>query len=169
MLNGSITIRQASQADIPQLKEIFAFAHTFMANTGNPTQWAANYPSDELLRSDIASGDSYVIMSNGDIAATFVLREGPDPTYDRIYDGKWLNDEPYAAIHRIASNGKVRGMMHTAMQFAKQRYRNIRIDTHCDNAVMQRAILKEGFKYCGIIHCWNGSERLAYQYAEHQK
>lgn len=167
MQTNNTTIRQATTADIPQLKEIFALAHTFMADTGNPTQWAANYPSDELLKGDIASGDCYVILSDGDIAATFVLREGPDPTYTSIYNGAWLNNEPYAVIHRIASNGKTRGMMHTAMQFARQRYRNIRIDTHRDNTIMQKAILKEGFIYCGIIHCWNGSERLAYQYAEH--
>lgn len=166
MQTGNTTIRQAATADIPQLKEIFALAHTFMANTGNPTQWAANYPSDELLRSDIASGDSYVILSDGDIAATFVLREGLDSTYASIYDGAWLNGKPYAVIHRIASNGKAKGMMHTAMQFAKQRYRDIRIDTHRDNAIMQKAILREGFKYCSIIHCWDGSDRLAYQYTE---
>lgn len=164
MQTGNTTIRQATMADIPQLKEIFAIAHTFMASTGNPTQWAANYPSDELLKSDIASGDCYVILCNDNIAATFVLREGSDPTYTSIYDGAWLNDEPYAVVHRIASNGKEKGMMHTAMRFAKQRYRNIRIDTHRDNTVMQKAILREGFKYCGIIHCWNGSERQAYQY-----
>lgn len=166
MQTGNPTIRQATVADIPQLKEIFALAHTFMAKTGNPTQWAANYPNDALLRSDIASGDCYVIISDGGIAATFVLHEGADPTYTTIYNGAWLNDEPYAVIHRIASNGKTRGMMHTAMLFAKLHYRNIRIDTHRDNTIMQKAILREGFKYCGIIHCWNGSERLAYQYAE---
>lgn len=166
MQTENTTIRQATTADIPQLKEIFTVAHTFMVKTGNPTQWAANYPSDELLKGDIASGDCYVILSDGDIAATFVLREGPDPTYASIYNGAWLNNEPYAVIHRIASNGKAKGMMHIAMQFAKQRCRNIRIDTHRDNTVMQKAILKEGFRYCGIIHCWNGSYRLAYQYTD---
>lgn len=37
--------------------------------------------------------------------------------------------------------------------------------TH-SNHVMQRAILKEGFRYCGIIYCWSGEERLAYQYTK---
>lgn len=164
---GNFTIRQASQTDMPQLKKIFALARSFMAHTGNPAQWTANYPSDELLKSDIASGDCYVIQSDGNIVATFVLRMGPDPTYSTIYDGEWLNEAPYSVIHRIASNGKVRGIMHTAMQFAKQCCHNIRIDTHRDNTIMQNAIQKEGFKYCGIIHCWNESERWAYQYTEY--
>lgn len=50
------------------------------------------------------------------------------------------------------------------MQFALLDYNNIRIDTHRDNHVMRNAIAKEGFAYCGIIHCWNGDERVAYQF-----
>lgn len=47
--------------------------------------------------------------------------------------------------------------------FALAQYDSIRIDTHKDNVVMRNALLREGYLYCGIIHCWNGSERLAYQ------
>ena len=50
------------------------------------------------------------------------------------------------------------------MKFALERFTSIRIDTHRDNRVMRAAILREGFRYCGIIRCWNGTERLAYQY-----
>ena len=98
------------------------------------------------------------------VIATFVLRGGVDPTYDVIYEGRWLNDAPYATIHRIASDGTRKGILHLAMQFALLDYRNIRIDTHRDNQVMRNAIAKEGFVYCGIIHCWNGDERVAYQF-----
>ena len=47
--------------------------------------------------------------------------------------------------------------------FALAQYGSIRIDTHKDNSVMRNALLREGYRYCGIIRCWNGSERLAYQ------
>ena len=47
--------------------------------------------------------------------------------------------------------------------FALAQYDSIRIDTHRDNSVMRNALLREGYRYCGIIRCWNGSERLAYQ------
>lgn len=157
-------IRRSSLDDIPRLNEIFAIARKYMAETGNPNQWAENYPGEELLQKDIESGDSYVIIYDNRIVATFVLRGGIDPTYNVIYDGNWLNEEPYATIHRIASSGEIKGILHLAMQFALQSYRTIRIDTHRDNKVMQHAIGKEGFKYCGIIHCWNGDERLAYQF-----
>ena len=30
---------------------------------------------------------------------------GKDPTYDVIDQGAWLNEEPYATIHRLVSSG----------------------------------------------------------------
>ena len=166
VLRSGLSIRKSAPEDIPEMLEIFAAARRFMAGTGNPDQWSEDYPGEELLKSDIASGDSHVILSEGRIVATFVLRPGNDPTYDIIHDGNWPNDLPYATIHRIASRGERKGMLHAAMQYALERYSAIRIDTHRDNTVMRNAIAKEGFKYCGIIHCWNGTERLAYQFTK---
>ncbi len=166
VLRSGLSIRKSALDDIPEMLEIFAAARRFMAGTGNPNQWTEDYPGEELLKSDIASGDSHVILSEGRIVATFVLRPGNDPTYDTIYDGNWPNDLPYATIHRIASRGERKGMLHAAMQYALERYSAIRIDTHRDNTVMRNAIAKEGFTYCGIIHCWNGTERLAYQFTK---
>lgn len=161
---STIAIRQATLADIPEMLRIFAHARQFMAETGNPSQWTDEYPSTELLMEDISRQDSYVCHENGRIVATFVLRAGNDPTYDTIYEGAWPSEGPYATIHRIASNGLVRGILHAAVAFALKRHSTLRIDTHRNNRVMQNAILKEGFRYCGIIHCWSGDERLAYQY-----
>lgn len=157
-------IRKAKHEDIPQMLNIFAIARRFMVETGNPNQWAATYPSVQQLTDDINSGDSYICIENGNMVATFVLRGGNDPTYDIIYNGEWKNNNPYATIHRIASNGEIKGIFNKAMEYALQHYETIRIDTHSDNKVMQNAINKAGFQYCGIIHCWNGDERLAYQY-----
>lgn len=166
VLRSGLSIRKSAPEDIPEMLEIFAAARRFMAGTGNPNQWTEDYPGEELLKSDIVSGDSHVILSEGRIVATFVLRPGNDPTYDTIYDGNWPDDLPYATIHRIASRGERKGMLHAAMQYALERYSAIRIDTHRDNTVMRNAIAKEGFTYCGIIHCWNGTERLAYQFTK---
>lgn len=157
-------IRLATTDDVPRMQEIFAIARSFMAATGNPHQWAANYPGDAQLEADIESGDSYVCVVDGKIVGTFVLRGGNDPTYDVIYDGAWPHSRPYATIHRIASSGEVHGIFRTAIGYALDRYSTLRIDTHRDNRVMQQAVLQAGFRYCGIIHCWNGAERLAYQY-----
>ena len=165
VLADGVSIRHTQMEDIPQLQALFSHARSFMLETGNPSQWTAAYPSEELLRKDIGSRDSYVVEDEKQtVIATFVLRCGIDPTYDVIYEGRWLNDAPYATIHRIASDGTRKGILHLAMQFAQLDYNNIRIDTHRDNQVMRNAIAKEGFVYCGIIHCWNGDERVAYQF-----
>lgn len=166
MTKDYISIRKASLTDLPLLLKIYATARTFMKQTGNPNQWSENYPSAELITHDINLGDCYVCLVQNEIVATFVLHYGSDETYANICDGDWLNDLPYATIHRIASNGRVRGIMHRVMEFARSRYDQIRIDTHRNNRVMQHAILKEGFRLCGIIRCWNGSERLAYHYSK---
>ncbi len=157
-------IRRTTGADIASMQKIFAFARRFMAATGNPGQWTDGYPSVEQLRDDIARGESYVCIEAGEIVATFVLREGRDPTYDVIYDGAWKNDNPYATIHRIASSGRIKGVFGTVMDFALSKIDTVRIDTHRDNRIMRHIVEKAGFQYCGIIHCWNGDERLAYQY-----
>lgn len=77
-MNKPIDIRQSTLADIPRLQEIFAIARRFMAATGNPNQWADGYPGEELLRSDIASGDSYVVILDGRIVATFYCWSGAE-------------------------------------------------------------------------------------------
>ena len=164
VLADGVSIRHTRVEDIPRLQALFSHARSFMLETGNPSQWTAAYPSEELLRKDIGSRDSYVVEDEKQtVIATFVLRCGIDPTYDVIYEGRWLNDAPYATIHRIASDGTRKGILNLAMQFALLNYNNIRIDTHRDNQVMRNAITKEGFVYCGVIHCWNGDERVAYQ------
>ena len=51
-----MNIRPAQPGDLPALLEIFAHARTFMAQTGNPTQWPATYPGAELMQQQIARG-----------------------------------------------------------------------------------------------------------------
>ena len=156
-------ITKTKVGDIPRLMQIFARARRFMADTGNPGQWSGDYPDEDVLMCDIRQGDSYVCIDGDTIVATFVLRGGNDPTYGVIYEGRWPSGRPYATIHRIASNGERKGIFKAVMEFALQHYSTIRIDTHRDNRVMRHVITGAGFTYCGIIHCWNGDERLAFQ------
>ena len=94
---------------------------------------------------------------------TFAFITGEDPTYKIIREGEWLNDEFYGTIHRIASNGKQRGILKTACDFCFQLVDNIRIDTHKDNLPMLKALKETGFTQCGVINCRDGSPRIAFQ------
>ena len=160
-----LPIRPASlPQDAERILEVFAAAKAIMVADGNTKQWVNGYPSLEVVQTDVEKDGAFVVEDNGRIVAYFAFLPSPEPTYTTIYHGQWLDDaQPYHVIHRIASFPEVHGIFHTIMEFAFARDRNIRIDTHCDNRIMQHNILKHGFTYCGIILLANGDERLAYQ------
>lgn len=157
-------IRKTLPADLSAIAEIYENAKRFMAESGNPTQWnGAGAPGLDSARSDMKSGVGYVLEDDGEILAAFMFSIGEDPTYKKIYEGKWLNDEPYAVIHRIAVKEQGRGLIDYCINECFAMCPNLKIDTHRDNIPMQKALLKRGFVYCGIIYLENGDERLAYQ------
>ena len=157
-------IRHTTYEDIPRLMEIYAYAREFMKQTGNPTQWGDNFPPQVFLENDVVNGNGYAMCDDdGRIYATFAFIVGDDPTYKNIYDGAWLDDEPYGTIHRIASDGTHRGVLKTCVSFCEGIIPNLRIDTHNDNKVMQHQIEKNGFTRCGTIYVEDGSPRIAYQ------
>lgn len=154
-------VRRANTEDLDRIGEIYAIAREFMANTGNPNQWGNHHPPVAQLQEDIAKGDLYVVTDGNGIHGVFYFLIGEDPTYHKIYDGCWHSDSPYGTIHRIAGDGSG-GILHTAVEFGKQHINHLRIDTHEDNKVMQRAVVKQGFQRCGIIYIADGSPRIAY-------
>lgn len=159
-----ITIRRAQTADLPRLQEIFETARDFMARTGNPNQWKTGGPNRERLEEDIALQQLYVMEDEtGALHAFFMFSLAGDPCYDVIEEGAWKSKEPYGVIHRVAGDGQLHGVLARAVDFALQQTRHLRIDTHRDNKVMQGAIVKNGFSYCGIIHLEDGAPRLAYE------
>ena len=87
---------------------------------------------------------------------------GEEPTYRVITDGRWRSSAPYGTIHRVASDGSVRGIAQACFDFCKQHCDYLRIDTHADNIPMQNAIEKAGFHRCGMVAMEDGSPRIAY-------
>ena len=157
-----IHFRKAVEADAPRITAIYANARRFMAASGNPNQWIDGYPSEADVRADISADVLWTACCGDEILAVFALIEGPDPTY-AIIQGAWLNDRPYAVVHRLASSGKVGGIGEICLSWCLDRFDTLRVDTHADNRVMQRTLIRMGFVYTGIIFCHNGSPRLAYQ------
>ena len=155
------TIRLATAQDMPELQRIFAYARQAMRDAGNPDQWGDNNPEPETTEADIAREECYVIESDGEVHATFAFVLGDDPTYAQI-DGAWLNDKPYGTLHRVASDGRIRGVFEKAVDFGFGKIDVIRVDTHELNAPMRRVIDRAGFTYCGTIICHNGTPRRAY-------
>lgn len=161
---GRIVRKAVLPADGNSILAIFSAAKAIMRAAGNANQWADGYPSLDVVRSDIEKGGAFVVVDDGTIVAYFAFLPSPEPTYAEIEGGQWLDDEqPYHVVHRIASVPEAHGIFRTVIDFCFRHDRNIRIDTHSDNHIMQHVILHHGFTYCGIIHLANGDERLAYQ------
>lgn len=154
-------VRKAQREDLPRIEEIYAYARKFMAENGNPNQWGTTTPQTSQLEDDIEKGYLFVMIHENQIHGVFYFYIGPDPTYGVIEDGQWRSDTPYGTIHRIAGDGSG-GVLATAVRFGKERINHIRIDTHHDNKIMQRAVIKYGFQRSGIIYLENGSPRIAY-------
>ena len=161
-------IRPATASDLPRLQQIYAAARQYMRRSGNPTQWSGGYPADEVLLQDIREGRLYVMEQDGTSYACFMLCDGPDPTYAKIYDGAWASDTSYGVIHRVASDGSVSGVLGRCVAYARQQYGHLRIDTHRDNLPMQRALRAAGFVHRGTIFLANGDPRLAYDWVGQQ-
>ncbi len=161
-------IRKATVAEFDSIMTIYTDAREYMRESGNKTQWSGGYPSEGLVRADIDAGDLYVVTEDGDPArllGVFYYREGNDPTYEKIYEGCWQNEDPYGVIHRIAvaKDSHGRGVAAFCFSYGFSLCKNLKIDTHRDNLPMQRSLLKNGFLPCGVIYLENGEERLAFQ------
>lgn len=156
-------IRNTTLDDLDGVMTIYKKARQFMRAHDNPTQWLGGKPTRQQVEEDIAKGQSYVCVNEGRIAGVLCFFIGNDPTYKTIYDGNWLNDSPYAVVHRIASSGEFKGTGTFMMEWAFSQYGNVRVDTHEDNYVMQNMLRKLGYTYCGVIHLENGDPRLAFQ------
>ena len=140
-------IRKATSEDFNILSDLYEQARIFMAQHGNPTQWGNSYPPAAILEQDIADGNSYVCEENGVIHATFYFCIGKDDTYARIYEGEWLNESPYGVVHRITSDGKIKGAASYCIDWAFKQCGNLKIDTHRNNQIMQHLLDKNGFAY----------------------
>ena len=158
-----LKIRHSRKEDLEEIQRLFIVARNYMKENGNPTQWKDTRPDIRLVEKDIELGNSYVIEDEQGITGTFAYIPGIEPTYLQI-DGAWLDDEPYGTIHRIASDGRNKGIFDAAIAFAAKQGRDIRIDTHGDNRVMQNMLRKLGFIHCGTIHVLEDDyPRLAFE------
>ena len=160
-------IRHSTMEDICRIMDIYGSARHFMAEHGNPNQWGpTNWPPEKLICSDITAGKSYVCTWEGRIVGTFFFDQGKDiePTYRALENGTWQDDSPYGVIHRLASDGTVKGVGRFCIEWAFEQCGHLRVDTHGDNLVMQNLLKKCGFIHCGMVYVVEDHyPRLAYE------
>ena len=128
----------------------------------NIKQWVNGYPSKELITEDINTNRGYVLLDGNEIIGYFAKLEY-DECYDKI-DGAWISNEPYVAIHRTVTKYFNKGLGSKMFDEIKKEHKHIRVDTHEENVSMNKCLLKNEFKYCGVIYLKDGDPRNAYEY-----
>ena len=156
-------IRKTKPDELDTVMALYDVAREYMSSQGNPNQWINGYPWRDLIAREIDEGNSYVCEDNGEIAAVFSLLFGEEPEYQTIYDGAWLNDRPYATLHRICVGRHGGGIAAYCLQWCLEQSGNLRVDTHRDNRPMRTLLERNGFQHCGRIVLSYGDDRLAYQ------
>ena len=159
-------IRKATKADLPALCQVSRAARAYMAQSGNSTQWEPGYP-ECCLEEDIRRDSLYVLCGeDGAVHAFFAFLLGEEPSY-RVIDGAWRNDRPYGTIHRLGSDGTLKGVFSQCLDYCKAICPDIRADTHEKNTTMRHLLEKHGFVRCGMINLdkkEGDTLRIAYQY-----
>ena len=163
--------RLATIDDLPRLLAMVDQAKASFRARGID-QWQKGDPDAPGLTAAISRGAVHVLDEDGQAVGMITVVSGPELSYADI-DGAWLNDEPYAAFHRVCVEESRKGQGLAARLFSESEtyvkqdgFHNVRIDTHPDNISMQHALSKSGYRLCGRLVLAEGTEkgdpRLAY-------
>ncbi|UYW00365.1 GNAT family N-acetyltransferase [Flavobacterium agricola] len=134
------------------------------------TQWQDGYPNLDVVRTDIAQAEGYVVTNTeGTVVAYQVLSARPEPAYEALPTGWLTQNQPYLVIHRMAvtQTPKIKGlatwMLQQAERIATEKgIKSIKVDTNFDNAPMLALFKKLGYTYVGEVY-FRGSARMAFE------
>lgn len=156
-----MNIRKAKFSELHRLLEIYQTARDYMKETGNQHQWKNSYPDKKIVKEDIEKKRCYVMEKDGRIFACFAFMKGLEKSYERDFSC----GVEYGIVHRVASDQSERGIVRQIVNFLKDE-EILRIDTHKDNIIMQRALENIGFRKLGIVYLHDGSHRILYELKE---
>lgn len=161
--------RRSKKEDIHKIMYIIKEAKEYLKEN-NIDQWQDGYPTEGTILDDIKSNESYIAVENDVVIGTVAISFRGEKTYEKIYEGSWLSKEAYVVIHRIAVTRELKGRgiaCNIIKEIEKIALKNnmysIKIDTHEENNVMQNLLVKNNFKYCGVIYLIDKSKRIAFE------
>ena len=164
-----MNFKQATTHDLPLIMNIIKEAQSYFKQN-HINQWQNNYPNNQTIENDIKNGYSYVLLEEEEIIATVCVSFDGEANYENIMDGSWLSNGEYAVIHRLAVKDTHKGKGISTIVFKKiedmcieKGITSIKVDTHEENASMQKLLQKNNFQYCGIIFVADQSPRVAFE------
>jgi len=159
--------RKAEIADVTSIWEILQQAIIRRREDGSD-QWQDGYPNVDVVQNDINRGVGFVLIDGDTIIGYCAVMINDEPEYANI-QGKWLTNDDFVAIHRVAVSNKYLGkgfakkLMTSVEEYAVSNHiLSIKADTNFDNFAMMNIFEKLGYIYCGEVYFRN-SPRRAYE------
>ncbi len=165
--NKEYSLRTAENPDKEIIWEILQQAIERRKKDGS-NQWQNGYPNPETIGNDILHNYGFVLEFDNEIAAYCAIIFDIEPAYE-IIEGKWLSQQKYVVIHRVAVSDKFAGKGIATQLFSKiekiaksKNIFSIKVDTNFDNIPMLKILKKIGYTYCGEVY-FRGSARKAFE------
>lgn len=149
-------IRKSNVNDLKSTLDLFIKVTDLMLENGID-QWNYDYPNEESIRNDIASGNHFVLTENGVVVGTILVDENQDKQYESIH---WnTRNRNVLVIHRLGVLPKAQGqgLAKKLCQFAEEYardndYKVIRLDAYAGNPISNGLYSKLGYQrangYC---------------------
>ncbi|WP_293890640.1 GNAT family N-acetyltransferase [Flavobacterium sp.] len=160
-------LRKANASEVPQIWDIIQQAIIRRKNDGSE-QWQDGYPNETFIQQDIEKQIGYVIIVDDTIAGYAVVLFNDEPEYEKIR-GKWLTNDDFAVLHRVAISDEYLGkglaqkiFLFTEVLAIENNIFSIKVDTNFDNIPMLRILKKLGYIYCGEV-TFRGGARKAFE------
>ncbi|RZK34512.1 MAG: GNAT family N-acetyltransferase [Hymenobacter sp.] len=151
---SELTIRRATEADLPAIVALVRAVVPLMQATGN-YQWTSEYPNETIFRRDLGLRQLWVADLGGELAGVAALTQDQDTGYA---EADWDAAEPALVTHRlaVAPAAHGRGVAQALMQQAEHEaralgLRTLRVDTNSQNAATQQLFPKLGYRFAGEI------------------
>ena len=161
-LNQLYHLRKACLKDKNTIWKILQQAIKSRKEEGS-NQWQDGYPNPESIKNDI-----YVLESENKILGYSAVIFDKEPAYE-IIEGKWLSDQQYLVIHRVAVSEDFIGLGIATKIFQEiekiaisNNIFSIKVDTNFDNIPLLKILDKLNYTYCGEVY-FRGSARKAFE------
>lgn len=158
-------IIRATESDLEELLDLYQRAADQMEADGLKQWHWGIYPTEELIREDVAQGLMYIDRMDGVIAGAVSLVGEPEPEYDAV---PWTGGINPGYFHRLVIDppmqgaGMAGGILDDLQQLLRRAGCDcIRCDTAINNKRAMRLYEKLGFRPCGYINWGNGELNVA--------
>ncbi len=159
-------IIRATENDLEELLNLYRRAADQMEAAGLKQWHWGVYPTEELIREDVAQGLMYIMRVDGTLAGAVSVFDGTgEPEYDAV---PWTGGVNPGYFHRLVIDPPMQGagmaadMLDDLQQMLRRRGCDcIRCDTALNNRRAIRLYEKMGFRACGYIDWGNGEKNIA--------